>query len=420
VWGAAELGRLLGEPNILALDIGGTTAKCSLIEGGHVKVISEYWIERNRENAGYPILVPVVDLVEIGNGGGSIAWADHLGKLHVGPQSAGANPGPVSYAKGGTEPTTTDANLALGRINPQYFCGGSIIADTNEVNNALDRLAGELGIARQETARGIVRIANHNMINALKLVSLNRGYDPRDFTLVAFGGGGGMHASSLAAELQIKKVIIPADSAVFAAWGMVMSDLRRDYFKTFLCDLDGDAPKLLGDAFGLIEQQALAQFDAEGFETGHVEFVRFARFRYRNQEHSSEVLLPSEGVTAGNLAAVRENFETNYEREYTYRLKTAVEVVGLHLVGKAEVGKLALIEKRAEGRTIENVTKGRRMVDFDLDGRHDATIYDGALLEPGMAFSGPAIIEESGATTVVRPGDKASIDRYGNVILHIR
>lgn len=420
VWGAAELGRLLGEPNILALDIGGTTAKCSLIEGGHVKVISEYWIERNKENAGYPILVPVVDIVEIGNGGGSIAWADHLGKLHVGPQSAGANPGPVAYAKGGTEPTTTDANLALGRINPEYFCGGSIIADINEVNNALDRLAGVLGVAREETARGIVRIANHNMINALKLVSLNRGYDPRDFTLVAFGGGGGMHASSLAAELQIKKVIIPAESAVFAAWGMVMSDLRRDYFKTFLCDLDSDAPKLLGDAFGLIEQQALAQFDAEGFETGHVEFVRFARFRYRNQEHSSEVLLPGEGVTAGNLAAVRENFETNYEREYTYRLKTAVEVVGLHLVGKAEVGKLALIEKRGEGMTIESAAKGHRMVDFDLDGRHDATIYNGALLEPGMAFGGPAIIEESGATTVVRPGDKASIDRYGNVILHIR
>ena len=263
VWGAAELGLLLGEPNVLALDIGGTTAKCSLVESGHVKVISDYWTERNQENAGYPILVPVVDLVEIGNGGGSIAWVDHLGRLHVGPRSAGANPGPVSYGKGGTEPTTTDANLALGRINLEYFCGGSIIADMKEVYSALDRLAGVLGVSREEAARGIVRIANSNMINALKLVSLNRGYDPRDFTLVAFGGGGGMHASSLAAGLQIEKVIIPVESAVFAAWGMVMSDLRRDYFKTFLCDLDGDAPDLLRDAFDLITQQALAQLDAK-------------------------------------------------------------------------------------------------------------------------------------------------------------
>ena len=228
VWGAAELGRLLGEPNVLALDIGGTTAKCSLVEGGHVKVISDYWIERNQENAGYPILVPVVDLVEIGNGGGSIAWVGHLGRLHVGPRSAGANPGPVSYGKGGTEPTSTDANLALGRINLEYFCGGSIIADMKEVYSALDRMAGVLGVSREEAARGIVRIANSNMINALKLVSLNRGYDPRDFTLVAFGGGGGMHASSLAAELQIEKVIIPVESAVFAAWGMSETRLFQD------------------------------------------------------------------------------------------------------------------------------------------------------------------------------------------------
>ena len=420
VWGAAELGRLLGEPNVLALDIGGTTAKCSLVEGGHVTIISDYWIERDRESAGYPILVPVVDLVEIGNGGGSIAWVDHLGRLHVGPRSAGADPGPVAYAKGGTEPTTTDANLALGRINADYFCGGAITADMAAVNGALDNLAGVLGVSREEAARGIVRIANHNMINALKLVSLNRGHDPRDFTLVAFGGGGGMHAGALAAELQIEKVIIPAESAVFAAWGMVMSDLRRDYFRTFLCDLDQDAPALLRDAFGLMERQALAQFDAEGLDTGGVSFVRLARFRYRNQEHSAEVLLPDEGVTSGNLTQVRERFETNYEREYTYRLDTAVEVVGLHLVGQAEVGKLALVEKPVQGRDLASAEKGRRLVDFDLDGQHEATLYDGALLEPGMAFEGPAIVEEAGDTIVVRPGDDAAIDKFGNVILHVR
>ena len=200
-WGAAELGRLIGEPNVLALDIGGTTAKCSLIEGGHVKIMTDYWIGRNQTSAGYPIMVPVVDLVEIGNGGGSIAWVDDFGKLRVGPQSAGAMPGPASYGRGGTEATTTDANLALGRINKDFFCGGEIDADMAAVEDALDRIAGSLGTDRQEAARGVVRIANNNMINALKLISVNRGYDPRDFTLVAFGGGGGMHAVALATEL---------------------------------------------------------------------------------------------------------------------------------------------------------------------------------------------------------------------------
>lgn len=420
VWGAAELGRLLDQPNVLALDIGGTTAKCSLVEGGHAKIISDYWIERNQENSGYPILAPVVDIVEIGNGGGSIAWVDHLGKLHVGPQSAGANPGPVSYGRGGTEPTTTDANLALGRINPEYFCGGAVTADMGAVNGALDQLASVLEVSRDEAARGIIRIANHNMINALKLVSLNRGHDPRDFTLVTFGGGGGMHANALAKELQIENVIIPAESAVFSAWGMVMSDLRRDYFKTYLNDLDEHAPARLQEVFGALEAQAHAGFSTEGLEADQLNYVRFARFRYRNQEHSTEVLLPDEGVTADNLVEIRERFETNYEREYTYRLKTTVEVVGLHLVAQGEAGKLELVQKRASGRKITDAVKGQRRVDFDVDGIHDATLYDGALLEPGMAFDGPGIIEKAGDTIVINPNSSAQVDQYGNVVLEIR
>ncbi len=417
VWGAAELGRLLGIPNVLALDVGGTTAKCSLIEGGHAKVISDYWIERNQENSGYPILIPVVDIVEIGNGGGSIAWVDELGKLHVGPQSAGANPGPVSYGRGGSEPTTTDANLALGRINPDYFCGGTVVADMGRVNQALERLAQTLAVTAEEAARGIVRIANHNMINALKLVSLNRGYDPRDFTLVAFGGGGGMHANVLAQELQIKQVIIPAESAVFSAWGMVMSDLRRDYFKTFLCDLDVGAPARLRDAFVALKGQARAECTQEGLDESALNFVCFARFRYRNQEHSTEVLLPDDGVTVENLAEVRERFEVTYEREYTYRLPTVVEVVGLHLVVQGEVGKLTLVEKRITGRKLAAAVKGRRLVDFDVDGSFEAVLYDGALLEAGMAIEGPAIIEETGTTIVINPGSNACVDRFGNVVV---
>ena len=241
VWGAAELGRLIGEPNVLALDIGGTTAKCSLVREGTVSVLTDYWIERDARSAGYPAMIPVVDLVEIGQGGGSIAWVDEFQRLHVGPRSAGAMPGPAAYGRGGTEATTTDANLALGRINADYFVGGEVEADMAAVNRALDEMASRLGITRVEAARGIVRIADHNMVNALKLVSVNRGHDPRDSTLVAFGGGGGMHASALAAELGMGRVVIPFAADVFAAWGMLMSDLRRDVFLTRVERFDPDA-----------------------------------------------------------------------------------------------------------------------------------------------------------------------------------
>ena len=265
-WGAAELGRIIGEPDVLALDIGGTTAKCSLIEGGHVKIMTDYWIERSRLSSGYPIMVPVVDVVEIGNGGGSIAWVDEFGKLHVGPQSAGALPGPAAYGRGGVEATTTDANIALGRINKDYFFGGEIKVDINALDGALGRVAEKLGVSTVEAARGIIRIANNNMINALKLVSINRGYDPRDFTLVAFGGGGGMHAAALGAELGVKKVVIPRGAPVFSAWGMMMSDLRRDYFVTRLIEFDG-APlsRIAAQVNALIEEAAVrarAQFAA--------------------------------------------------------------------------------------------------------------------------------------------------------------
>ena len=261
-WGAAELGKLIEEPNILALDIGGTTAKCSLIEGGEVKIMTDYWIERSRKSAGYPIMVPVVDLVEIGNGGGSIARVDDFGKLHVGPQSAGALPGPAAYGKGGTQATTTDANLWLGRINCDYFCGGSVEADMAATETALSNLAGKLDVTVDDAARGIVRIANDNMVNALKLVSLNRGHDTRDFTLLAFGGGGSMHAVALAQELQMKRVIVPAAASVFSAWGMMMSDLRRDYFATQLMDLAEGAGARIEDIFTQTEAEARATFEA--------------------------------------------------------------------------------------------------------------------------------------------------------------
>jgi N-methylhydantoinase A len=417
-WGAAELGRLIGEPNVLALDIGGTTAKCSLIEGGHVRIISDYWIERSRRSAGYPILVPVVDLVEIGNGGGSIAWVDDFGKLHVGPRSAGALPGPAAYGLGGEEATTTDANLALGRINPDYFRGGEQ-ADMEAVARALGRVAEQLGVDVAEAARGVVRIANNNMINALKLVSLNRGYDPRDFTLVAFGGGGGMHAVALASELGMRKVVIPRAADVFSAWGMLMSDLRRDYFVTRLVPLVGANAGRVNELLGEVEGVARAQFEREGVEPGQVRFLRYGNLRYENQEHGVEVPLPEGALDADAVTEVEASFHTLYEREYTYRLDAPVEFVGTHVVAIAEVGKLAPEALPATGRSLDEARKGRRQVDYATEGRHEADVYDGDLLEPGMRLSGPAVVETKGTTVVVHPGKELEVDEYGNLLITI-
>ena len=417
-WGAAELGKLIDEPNILALDIGGTTAKCSLIEGGEVRIMTDYWIERNRKSAGYPIMVPVVDLVEIGNGGGSIAWVDDFGKLHVGPQSAGALPGPAAYGKGGTEATTTDANLWLGRINRDYFCGGEIEADMTAAETALNGVGAKLGLSTDEAAAGIIRIANNNMVNALKLVSLNRGYDTRDFTLLAFGGGGAMHAVALGQELQVRKVVVPAAASVFSAWGMMMSDLRRDYFATQLVDLSEGGAGTIERVFADTEAKARATFEAEGVESSKVTFLRYGKFRYRNQEHTSEVLLTGE-ITAASLSRIADDFHTLYEKEYTYRLDAPVEMVGIHLVARAEVGKLVMEPQELGSADASSAAKGKRQVDYALEGKHEAAIYDGDKLMPGMSLLGPAIIEDPGTTIVVHPGNRAEVDAYRNIHIEL-
>ena len=423
IWGAAALSRLIGEPDAIAIDVGGTTAKCGLITGGEVKLNTNYQIGRSETSAGYPAMVPVVDLVEIGNGGGSIAWVDEFQRLHVGPQSAGAVPGPVSYGIGGTEATTTDANLALGCINPHYFCGGTLEADMDGVDRALDKLAVTLNpstgsgqrTSRQEAARGIVRIANNNMVNAIKLISVNRGHDPRDFALLAFGGGGGMHGCALAKELSIKKVVIPRQSSVFSAWGMLLSDLRRDYLQTQIVDLSAPgAAAQLDENLRQLEAKAVQEYSAEDIDPARVHFLRYARCRYQNQEHSVEIVLPDGEITEAQLQAIRERFQTDYEREYTYRLDAPVELVAYHLVALAEVDKLKPEKFPTTGRKLEDTVKEEREVDFVEAGIQRATIYDGDSLEPGMEFLGPAIIEEAGATTVVPPGLPCSVDDYGD------
>jgi N-methylhydantoinase A len=250
-------------------------------------------------------------------------------------------------------------------------------------------------------------------------VSVNRGYDPRDFVLVAFGGGGGMHAVALASELGIRRVVVPRAADVFSAWGMLMSDLRRDYFVTRLERLEAANATDIDALLREVTEGALSQFADEGVGAEQVRFIRYGKLRYENQEHSVEVALPDGPIDAAAVAEIAESFHAVYEREYTYRLDAPVEFVGTHVVAIAEVGKLTPEPRPPATHSLEDAHTGRRSVDFATEGVHEADIYAGERLEPGMRFTGPAIVETKGSTIVVHPGNEVSIDDYDNVIIEL-
>ncbi|SMQ81476.1 N-methylhydantoinase A [Bacillus sp. OV166] len=416
IYGSAILGKILGEENIIAFDIGGTTAKCSLIDGGEVKVTTEYNIERTDRTAGYPIKVPVVDIVEIGNGGGSIAWIDAGGSLRVGPQSAGALPGPIAYGKGGTEPTTTDANLVVGRLSPKNFDNA---VDMESVRNAIQKkIANHFDTSVDEAALGIIRIANSNMLNALKLISVRKGYDPRDFALVAFGGGGSMHAPALAKELGVRKVIVPVATSVFSAWGMLMTDLRHDYIQTFIRRVEGIDYGELNGTLAKQETDAISQYDQEGVKKENVLFTRFVDLRYVGQEHTVKVPVPNGEITKETMQQVIHKFHETHEQLYTFKLEESpTEIVNLHLIALGSVKKPELAKLENTGASLESALKEVRPVLYEEHGWIETKVYDRAQLTPDAAIEGPAIVEESSASTVVYPGQSVTVDVYGNLII---
>lgn len=415
IYAAAYLGQVINEKNLIVLDIGGTTAKCTLIADGDIKVSTEYYIEKDAKNPGYPIQTPVSEIVEIGNGGGSIAWLDEGGKLHVGPQSAGAMPGPAAYGRGGDKPTTTDANLLLGRIDPHSFVGGEVEPDWDAITNAFEPLARTLGASIEEAALGVVRIANSNMANALRLVSTNKGYDPRDFALIAFGGGGAMHAVALAEELKIPKVIVPVNSSVFSAWGMLLTDLRRDYIQTNLTDLSSESFDLINRQFAEMRKDAVRGFasDSPDIDPDALLFQAYADMRYVGQEHTVKVML-SEGEKPVNIEEAQCIFNEEHEKRFTYQLDVPVQLVNYHLVCHVPVVKLDIPKRTKTGAAIEAAIIGDRTVHFGDSGSRQAVIYDGLSLEPDMELTGPAVIQEASVTLVVPPPHKVRIDDYGN------
>lgn len=415
VIGAAAIGALLGEDNLITLDIGGTTAKASLVESGTVRLTGDYHFERIPAFAGYPIKVPVVDIVEIGAGGGSVAWLDPAGALKVGPQSAGAEPGPACYGWGGTDPTVTDANVLAGRINPDYVLGGRIPLDVEGARRAFARIADALAVDLEDAALGVIRIANANMIHLLKLVSVRRGRDPREFAIVAFGGGGSMHATALARELKVPRVIVPPYPGHFSAWGMLASDLRHDAVQTRFTRSDALEAEELGGIWRGLEERLLTTFSEEGLDPQQVTFVRSADMRYAGQEHTVNVPL-SNGSGEDGREEVERRFHELHDQLYTFRLKSPVEFVNFRLTASGSVSKPELPRISADGDA-RSALKGTRDVDFDELGRTEAQTYERSRLGASAELEGPAVVEEPAASTVIFPGQRLRVDAYGNLII---
>ncbi|AUX21874.1 5-oxoprolinase [Sorangium cellulosum] len=419
VLGAVALGQLLGERDLISLDIGGTTAKSAVLQGGEARITTEYKVEWTPTSPGYPVMIPVIDLAEIGAGGGSIARLDAAGRLEVGPRSAGAAPGPACYGRGGEEPTTTDASLLCGRINPAYFLGGAIPLDVQAARRAIGRIAAPLGLTEAEAARGILRLAHATMESLLRLVSLRRGFDPREFTLVAFGGGGPMHASALARSLRIRRVVIPVAPAHFSAWGMLMADLRADLVRTVMLRAEPTSAAALAALLRETELEVAARVSRGGVDPGRVSARRHAEMRYVGQEHTVMIPLPGGALDSAALEEAIERFHALHEQRTTFRLEAAVEIVSLHVAALGAVDRPRPSRLERSPLDPAPARKGARTVDFDDLGILDCPLYERARLRPGMRVEGPAIVEEPAASTVLYPGDRLTVHEQGSLRIDV-
>jgi N-methylhydantoinase A len=416
--GASAYGEALGLSNLVALDMGGTTAKCALVRNGRFDVQSIYHI--GGYGRGIPVRMPVLDIVEIGAGGGSIAWLDDQNSLGVGPRSAGSSPGPVCYGRGGTEPTVTDANLVIGRLDPKRFQGGEMGLDVAGARRAIqERLAVPLGYHGEEglleIACGILSIATVKMSEMIKRITVQRGHDARDFALFAYGGGGPLHAFELAREMAIPLVVIPPEAGNFSAIGMLLADIRRDESRTLICRLDAGALAAVELAFRDMEE-ALQRSLAQDFPDAPVVMERSVEMRYVGQYHT--VLVP---LRTSDVDEFRRTFEEVYIRRYGHGIAgVAPETVSLHSTATVRTPHPDIAHLAALGRTTGRPEIGTRAIFFPEMGRETMTnVYTRSALPMGFAADGPAVIQEYGSTTVVGPRDRFEVGALGEIRIHI-
>ncbi|MGQ9599265.1 MAG: hydantoinase/oxoprolinase family protein [Anaerolineae bacterium] len=410
--GAAVLAEQIGYSNAISYDMGGTTAKTAIITRGMPETTDSYAVEER------PILLPVVDLKEIGAGGGSIAWIDEAGALHVGPQSAGADPGPACYMRGGTEPTVTDANLYLGLLNPEYFLGGRMEIDPGRAHAAIRRIADYYGISVDEAALGIIKIVNTNMSALLQSVTIKRGYDPREFALVAFGGAGPLHAAAIAQELNIPTIIVPMNSGTFSAWGMLMADLRHDFALTHIRPMEEVQVEEVQAMFRDLEARLAEIFRQENVADSDISVTHELDLRYLGQEHTLSVTVPRNFTEADKTLATKAFDELHYAIYGHNAPEEPKVMVSLKAIGIGKVKKPTLKAIPKGGPTPEpEALTGQRRV-YRGNGHYEPfAIFRRERLLASNVIAGPAVIEEATATTVVERDQACTVDTYGNLIL---
>ncbi len=419
-----RLARQIGISNAVTLDIGGTTAKASLIEGGALTFCSEYDVGggfsrggRLAKGGGYVLRAPTLDISEIGAGGGSIVWIDSGGALHVGPQSAGALPGPICYGQGGTEPTLTDACLALGLLGEEGLAGGSVQLDRPAADAALSAVAGPLGLNLTDLAFGVVRIAVSNMTRAIRSVSMERGKDPRDFDLIAFGGNGGLFAAAVARELSLRRVIVPPAAGIFSTFGLLHSDLEHHFTQTLLGIITHVDPAVAELKWRHLEDEAIATLAREGFARERCKLERFGALRYFGQTHELSVPWPSGVTDQAALAAMALRFEDLHERTYGHRgHDDVIELVNLHLVAHG-VPDAPRVPEKLEFPVGLVVASEDRRVWFGPEFGWQATRVTSRSALGGDAIKGPLIIREFDTTIAVPPDFMACRDSSSNVVM---
>jgi N-methylhydantoinase A len=425
VVGVQALTRQIGISKAISFDMGGTTAKASIVENGEVSRALEYSVgggvmvgSRLLSGAGYTLKVPAIDLAEVGAGGGSIIWTDTGGALQIGPQSAGAYPGPVCYDIGGTEPTVTDANVTLGYINPRHLVGGALKLNAAKSREAIERkIARPLGLTVEQAAYGAHLIAASNMIRAIKAVSSERGRDPREFALVGFGGNGPLFSAVMAETLLIRKVLVPPSAGVFSSFGLLYSDVEYHFTKTrksLLSELD---PEGMEAVLRDLQAEAKARLGEDGFDAAHISISRTAALHYQGQSFELEVPIPAGKVDRATLVALEEAYGAEHEKTYGHRASSGepVELVTLKVVGRGipETSRAAFAGRAELPKRLDILESVRRAYFGPKHGWLDTRVVNRADL--AAEHRGPCIVEEYDSTCVIPPGWAARLDRFGNI-----
>ncbi|QFG21346.1 hydantoinase/oxoprolinase family protein [Actinomadura sp. WMMB 499] len=419
VVGTIALCEALGLGEAIAFDMGGTTAKSAVIRDRTFPMTSDYVL--GGYGTGLPIRIPCLDIVEVGTGGGSVAWLDEAGGMRVGPRSAGAAPGPACYGRGGTEPTITDAAAVLGHLSPHGELAGGLAIDAGRARAAVGRLADRLGMDAVQTAAGIIAIGAAAMANSVRAVTTERGLDPRDFALFAYGGNGPLHVSLVARELAVRRVVVPPAPAVFAALGMLMADARRDIVQTGVRDLRELTGEEIDAAFGALERECGQGLADGAIDFTELAFVRAADMRYVGQEHTVTVPVPPVPPGAEGADVLKRAFDAAHEQRYSHSApEEPAQIVSLRVSAVGRLNKPDLVKIGAGTASPDAAARGDRDVVFAPgDGPVRTPVYERSALLAGNRICGPAVVEEPTTTTMLRPGDSAEVDGYGNLLLEI-